>query len=81
MSVIMHIGHAVTMILCISPFAIYKTVKANDSERNALHPVSGLPAVNQLSYSEKDSRPLIVANIVEFEELMGILDPLSLIHI
>ena len=68
-------SHAIIMLIGATPVAIYNSVKAKTIARNQINPVSGLPALNQLSYSGQDPRPLIVANIVEFEELMGILAP------
>ena len=73
--IIMSVGHAIMMVVCTAPFSIYGALKAKSSEKNAAHPVSGLPALHQLSYAEKDARPLIVAHIVEFEEWMGLLAP------
>ena len=74
-AIILPVAHAMAMVVTVLPFAIYRSAKANSAAKNLLHPVSGLPALNQLSYAENDARPLIVAHIVEFEEWMGLLAP------
>ena len=74
-SIIFPTAHAIFMVFVLGAIGITRVLKAKATEESAIHPDSGLPSVNALWRSDKEARPLVVASIARFEELMGLLSP------
>lgn len=70
-----NVGHAICMVLSLAPVGVSSTLKAKVAEQSATNPDSGLASVNALWLGDPQPRPLVVASISRFEELMGLLGP------
>lgn len=73
----MDIATAIVFILFTAPCGINLTNRENSTRKSAEHPDSGLPSLNTLRVKSKTPRPLVVASIAGFDELIGILSPVE----
>lgn len=73
MSIYAAVSCSVMFILFVTCYSVYRSTKNKNSKENLIHPDSNLPSLNALRLSSQSDRPLIVARISGFDELMGLL--------
>ena len=68
-------GHSLLLILVTALIGMFRNFNRKKAIGDAIHPESGLASINALRMVPKSRRPLIVAEISGFDEVMGILSP------